>query len=119
LSERADRAIVVGSGPNGLAAGIVLAQAGRDVSVFEGSETLGGGCRSEELTLPGFVHDTYSTVHSLALASPFLSDLPLAEHGLELLHPGPSQPSSGFAPTDGSSADGGAGGQGGSGESAP
>ena len=88
MSERADRAIVVGSGPNGLAAGIVLAQAGRDVSVFEGSETLGGGCRSEELTLPGFVHDTCSTVHSLALASPFLSDLPLAEHGLELLHPG-------------------------------
>ncbi len=48
---------------------------------------MGGGCRSEELTLPGFVHDTCSTVHSLALASPFLSSLPLAEHGLELAHP--------------------------------
>ena len=48
---------------------------------------MGGGCRSEELTLPGFVHDTCSTVHSLALASPFLSSLPLAEHGLELVHP--------------------------------
>ena len=48
---------------------------------------MGGGCRSEELTLPGFVHDTCSTVHSLALVSPFLSSLPLAEHGLELVHP--------------------------------
>jgi len=65
----------------------VLARAGRRVSVIEGSEAVGGGCRSEELTLPGFVHDTCSTVHALALASPFLSSLPLAEHGLELLHP--------------------------------
>ena len=55
--------------------------------VLEGAETLGGGCRSEELTLPGFVHDTCSTVHALALASPFLRSLPLAEHGLELVHP--------------------------------
>jgi len=55
--------------------------------VLEGGETLGGGCRSAELTLPGFVHDTCSTVHALALASPFLSALPLAEHGLELAHP--------------------------------
>jgi phytoene dehydrogenase-like protein len=80
-------AVVVGSGPNGLAAATVLAQAGRDVLVFEGSETIGGGCRSAELTLPGFVHDTCSTVHALALASPFLSSLPLARHGLELVHP--------------------------------
>ena len=55
--------------------------------MLEGAETIGGGCRSEELTLPGFVHDTCSTVHALALASPFLSRLPLAEHGLELVHP--------------------------------
>lgn len=55
--------------------------------VLEGQETLGGGCRSAELTLPGFVHDTCSTVQSLALASPFLSGLPLAFHGLELVHP--------------------------------
>ncbi len=80
-------AVVVGSGPNGLAAAISLAEAGRAATVLEGAETLGGGCRSEELTLPGFVHDTCSTVHSLALASPFFSRLPLAEHGLELAHP--------------------------------
>jgi phytoene dehydrogenase-like protein len=80
-------AVVVGSGPNGLAAAIVLARAGREVRVLEGEETLGGGCRSAELTLPGFVHDTCSTVHSLALASPFLGNLPLERHGLELAHP--------------------------------
>jgi phytoene dehydrogenase-like protein len=80
-------AFVVGSGPNGLAAAIALAQAGRRVMVLEGEDTLGGGCRSAELTLPGFVHDTCSTVHALALASPFLSALPLAEHGFELAHP--------------------------------
>jgi phytoene dehydrogenase-like protein len=80
-------AVVVGSGPNGLSAAIVLAGAGRRVTVLEGAETVGGGCRSEELTLPGFVHDPCSTVHALALASPFLSSLPLADHGLELVHP--------------------------------
>lgn len=78
---------MVGSGPNGLAAAIALAQAGQRVTLLEGSDTLGGGCRSEELTLPGFVHDTCSTVHGLALASPFFSALPLAAHGLELMHP--------------------------------
>ncbi|HVG76056.1 MAG TPA: NAD(P)-binding protein, partial [Thermoleophilaceae bacterium] len=87
MPDSATDAVVVGSGPNGLSAAIVLTQAGRRVRVLEGSETIGGGCRSEELTLPGFVHDTCSTVHSLALASPFLSRLPLAEHGLELVHP--------------------------------
>jgi len=78
---------VVGSGPNGLAAAITLAQAGCSVLVVEAEETLGGGCRSAELTLPGFVHDVCSTAHPLVLASPFLSRLPLEEHGLELVHP--------------------------------
>ena len=84
---RSPDAVVVGAGPNGLAAAIVLARAGRRVTVLERSDTVGGGCRSEELTLPGFVHDTCSTVHALALASPFLSSLPLGEHGLEPVHP--------------------------------
>jgi phytoene dehydrogenase-like protein len=82
-------AVVVGSGPNGLAAALVLARAGREVAVLEGEETLGGGCRSAELTLPGFVHDTCSTVHSLALASPLLRELPLdlAHPEVPLAHP--------------------------------
>ena len=65
----------------------MLAAAGRRVVVLEGEETLGGGCRSAELTLPGFVHDTCSTVHALALASPFLRALPLEDHGFEPMHP--------------------------------
>ncbi|MEA2454982.1 MAG: hypothetical protein QOI45_1244 [Thermoleophilaceae bacterium] len=80
-------AVVVGSGPNGLAGAIALAQAGRRVTVLEGAATVGGGCRSAELTLPGFVHDTCSTVQTLALASPFLSRLPLGGHGFEPVHP--------------------------------
>jgi phytoene dehydrogenase-like protein len=80
-------AVVVGAGPNGLAAAIALARAGRSVRVLEAAETIGGGSRSAELTLPGFVHDVCSAVHPHPLASPFLRDLPLAEHGLELVHP--------------------------------
>jgi phytoene dehydrogenase-like protein len=87
LPDPAADAVVVGSGPNGLAGAIALARAGLKVRVIEGRESVGGGCRSEELTLPGFVHDTCSTVHALAIASPFLSRLPLAEHGFELVHP--------------------------------
>lgn len=87
MPDRPDDAVVVGAGPNGLAAAIALARAGRDVSLIEGAESVGGGVRSEELTLPGFVHDTCSTVHALALLSPFLRTLPLAENGLELVHP--------------------------------
>ena len=80
-------AIVVGSGPNGLAAAIVIAQTGRKVIVFEAAETPGGGCRSAELTLPGFVHDVCSAVHPFAVASPLFRSLPLASHGLEWVEP--------------------------------
>lgn len=79
-------AVVVGSGPNGLAAAIALAQAGRSVVVREQAEVIGGGLRTEERTLPGFLHDVCSTVHPLALSSPFFRRLPLAEHGLEWVH---------------------------------
>lgn len=80
-------AVVVGSGPNGLAAAITLARAGRSVVVVERADTVGGGTRSAELTEPGFVHDVCSAIHPLAAGSPFFSELPLAEHGLELIHP--------------------------------
>ncbi len=80
-------AIVVGSGPNGLAAAIALAQAGRSVTVLEAAPTVGGGTRTAELTLPGFRHDVCSAIHPLALASPFLRSLPLDRHGLQFAHP--------------------------------
>jgi phytoene dehydrogenase-like protein len=80
-------AVVVGAGPNGLAAAITLARAGRSVLVREANETVGGGARSAELTLPGFVHDVCSAVHPLAAGSPFFRTLPLAEHGLEWVFP--------------------------------
>ena len=80
-------AIVVGSGPNGLAAAIVIAQTGRKVIVFEAEPTIGGGARSGELTLPGFVHDLCSAVHPFAVASPFFNTLPLAQFGLEWIEP--------------------------------
>jgi phytoene dehydrogenase-like protein len=80
-------AIVVGAGPNGLAAGIELARAGRSVCVLEANQTIGGGTRSTELTLPGFVHDICSAVHPLAAGSPFFSKLPLTQHGLEFVNP--------------------------------
>jgi phytoene dehydrogenase-like protein len=80
-------AIVVGAGPNGLAAAIALARAGRSVRVLEAEATVGGGSRSAELTLPGFIHDVCSAVHPHPLASPFLRELPLDRHGLELVQP--------------------------------
>jgi phytoene dehydrogenase-like protein len=80
------RACVVGSGPNGLAAAIVLAQAGVQVEVFEAEATVGGGVRTMELTLPGFQNDFGSAVHPMAVGSPFFSALPLEKHGLEWIH---------------------------------
>lgn len=80
-------AFVVGSGPNGLAAAITLARAGLKVRVYEASDTAGGGMRSAELTLPGFIHDVCSTVVATALMSPFMDSLDLAHHGVELAHP--------------------------------
>jgi phytoene dehydrogenase-like protein len=70
-------AVVVGSGPNGLAAALTLARAGLAVEVYEGAQSLGGGCRTQELTLPGFAHDVCSTVHPLLAASPFFRDAAL------------------------------------------
>jgi phytoene dehydrogenase-like protein len=80
-------AIVIGSGPNGLAAAIEIARAGRKVLVLEAEPTIGGGVRSAELTLPGFVHDVCSAIHSLAIASPFFRTLPLDAHGLRWIMP--------------------------------
>ena len=80
-------AVVVGSGPNGLAAAVELARNGRSVAVLEAEDTIGGGTRSAQLTLPGFVHDVGSAIHPLGYASPFFSTLPLDEHGLEWVHP--------------------------------
>lgn len=79
--------MVIGSGPNGLSAAITMAEAGRSVLLVEGYETIGGGARSAELTLPGFVHDVCSSVYPMAIWSPFFRRLPLAQHGLEWVHP--------------------------------
>ena len=79
--------IIVGSGPNGLSAGIFLAKKGIKVLILEGSETLGGGMRTTELTLPGFKHDICSAVHPMGFLSPFLKTLPLDKFGLEWIIP--------------------------------
>ncbi len=80
-------AIIVGSGPNGLAAAITLARAGHSVLVLEANSTIGGGARSAELTLPGFLHDVCSAIHPLAAASPFFKTAPLERFGLSWIHP--------------------------------
>jgi phytoene dehydrogenase-like protein len=80
-------AVIVGSGPNGLAAAITMLKAGKSVAVIEAKETIGGGMRSKELTLPGYIHDVCSAIHPLGLASPFFTKLPLKEHGLEWIFP--------------------------------
>jgi phytoene dehydrogenase-like protein len=86
MSVKTYDAVVVGSGPNGLAAAITLARAGASVVVYEAEATVGGGTRSGELTLPGFIHDVCSAVHPLGIVSPFFRSVPLAEHGVEWIH---------------------------------
>jgi phytoene dehydrogenase-like protein len=86
MSEAHD-AVVIGSGPNGLAAAIKLAQEGASVLVLEAAEVIGGGIRTAELTLPGFHHDVCSAAHPMGVLSPFLSTLPLAAHGLQWIRP--------------------------------
>ncbi|HVU56859.1 MAG TPA: NAD(P)/FAD-dependent oxidoreductase [Puia sp.] len=80
-------AVVVGGGPNGLAAAIALQQQGLSVLLIEARAEIGGGMRSAELTLPGFVHDVCSAIHPMAANSPFFSTLPLEQHGLEYIYP--------------------------------
>src|SRR5215213_9612598 len=80
-------AIIVGSGPNGLAAAITMQQAGLSVLLVEAKEQIGGGLRSAELTLPGFVHDVCSAIHPLAAGSPFFKSLLLEKHGLQFIYP--------------------------------
>src|SRR4029077_13521827 len=80
-------AVVVGSGPNGLAAALTMAAAGLRVQVIEGAPSVGGGCRTEELTLPGFWHDVCSAAHPLAVASPFFQRFDLTARGVTLAWP--------------------------------
>ncbi|MFI9050867.1 phytoene desaturase family protein [Streptomyces sp. NPDC053427] len=80
-------AVVIGAGPNGLTAAVELARRGMSVEVFEARDTIGGGARTEELTLPGFRHDPCSAVHPLAVGSPAFTAMPLERYGLEWLHP--------------------------------
>jgi phytoene dehydrogenase-like protein len=80
-------AIVIGAGPNGLAAAITLKQRGLSVLLLEAKDTVGGGCRTEALTLPGFLHDVCSAIHPMAAASPFLQTLPLDKFGLGYIQP--------------------------------
>jgi phytoene dehydrogenase-like protein len=84
---RSKTAVVIGSGPNGLAAAITLARAGHAVTVLEASPRAGGAIATEELTLPGFRHDTFSAVHPAGVASPVFARFPLEQHGLRWIHP--------------------------------
>ncbi len=80
-------AVIIGSGPNGLSAAITLARAGKSVLVLEAKDTVGGGTRTAELTLPGFRHDVCSTIHTVGVSSPFFRSLPLQKFGLEWVFP--------------------------------
>jgi phytoene dehydrogenase-like protein len=83
-----NRSVVIGAGPNGLVAAIRLAEAGRSVTVLEAADRPGGAVRTEALTLPGFRHDTFSSVYPAAVASPVFAGMPLERHGLRWIHPG-------------------------------
>ena len=87
MTGRRPDAVVIGSGPNGLAAAVALARKGAEVLVLEADDQPGGGTRTGELTLPGFVHDICSAVHPMGILSPFFRTLPLGEHGLEWITP--------------------------------
>ena len=80
-------AVVIGSGPNGLAAAVRLAEAGVSVHVIEAADEIGGGTRTAELTLKGYHHDVCSSVHPMGVVSPYFKTLPLDEHGLEWIYP--------------------------------
>ncbi|MGH7666836.1 MAG: NAD(P)-binding protein, partial [Candidatus Dormibacteria bacterium] len=86
MAEAVD-AVVVGSGPNGLAAAVTLAAAGLEVVVLEGADSPGGGCRTEQLTLPGYQHDVCSTAHPLAVSSSFFRRFGLTARGVRMVHP--------------------------------
>src|SRR5512146_1275417 len=79
-------AVVIGAGPNGLASAITLAREGLSVLVLEANERIGGGTRTAELTLPGFLHDVCSAIHPLAVGSPFMQSLPLEQYGVEWVY---------------------------------
>lgn len=87
MASSAKRAVVIGSGPNGLAAAITLAEGGRDVTVLEAAPTAGGAVQTAELTLPGFKHDVFSAVYPAGAASPVFARMPLERHGLKWIHP--------------------------------
>jgi phytoene dehydrogenase-like protein len=87
LEKRDFDAVIVGSGPNGLAAAILLQQNGLSVLLLEGKDKIGGGLRTEALTLPGFLHDVCSAIHPMAAGSPYFQTLPLHQHGLEYIYP--------------------------------
>lgn len=86
-SKPAYDAVIIGAGPNGLSAAVVLAQKGMSVLVVEAKASVGGGCRSAELTLPGFMHDICSSIYPLGIGSPFFRTLPLQDYGLRWIHP--------------------------------
>ncbi|ADY52552.1 fumarate reductase/succinate dehydrogenase flavoprotein domain protein [Pseudopedobacter saltans DSM 12145] len=85
MTNRQYDAVVVGSGPNGLSSAITLQKEGLSVLLIEGKDTIGGGMRTQELTLPGFKHDVCSAIHPMAMGSPFFATLPLQEYGLEFI----------------------------------